>query len=271
MPYKKKFPRSRAVYFMVMISVSFVLIVLEGFYLNPQISAFLIPLTVATFAGVGAYLGSKRHYGKSGTESDGIDGRVRGAFKDDDLSKEYSKEAQRLLEKDIEVYRQLYDNPSKTWSPAFSIPDKTPRVVLSETFFFRLNSGEKRALMIHEICHYVHSDMTVTYRLALLFVLSVGGMFITMVHGVLYGMDDLIDMVIISFFVVSISLIGILKLHLIWQEYRADKCAASDMGEKDDIKAVIKKASEYARVHTKEEKYKRIEVQLMRRLRHLGP
>ena len=269
MPDKRKFPFSGAFYFIILLLVSFALIVVEGIYLNPQISAFLIPLTVAVFAGVGTYLGTKRRERKSGIDRIDMDRRVRGASKDTDLSKEYSKEAQRMLGKDIEVYRQLHRTPSMTWSPAFSIQGKTPRVVLSETFFFGLSPGEKRALIIHEICHYVHRDMTVTYMLMLLFVLSVGGLLISFVQGLLYGMDDLIDMVIISFLLVSISLIGILKLHLIWQEYRSDKCAAMEMGEKDDIKVVIEKASEYARLHTNEEKHKRIGVLLARRLRHL--
>ena len=270
MPYKKKLPLSGVVYFILLLPVSFVLIVLEGVYLNPQISAFLIPLTVAIFAGVGAYLGAKRREGKSGIDRDSIGSRVRGVFKDDDLSKEYSKEAQRLLGKDMEVYRQLHDNPSKTWLSAFSIQGKIPRVILSETFFFGLSPGEKRALIIHEICHYVHKDLTFTYLLVLLFVISVAGFIISLVQGTLYGVDKLIEILMISFLLVSISLIGILKLHLIWQEYRSDKCAAREMGEKDDIKAVIKKASEYARIHIEEEKHKRIEIQLMRRLRHLG-
>jgi hypothetical protein len=57
---------------------------------------------------------------------------------------------------------------------------------------------------------------------------------------------------------------------MIRQEFRSDKCAAREMGEKDDIKAVIEKASEYARLHAKEEYHKRIEVLLARGLSRLG-
>lgn len=267
---KKKLSLSGAFYFILLLILSFVLIVLEGVYLNPQVSGFLIPLTVAIFAGTGAYLGNKRHERISGTGSDHMDKRIAGAFKDDELSEEYSKDGQRLLGKNVEVYRQLNGDLSRTWSPAFSLQGKTPKVVVSETFFFGLNPGERRALMVHEIYHYVNKDMVLTYLLTLLFVLSVGGTVISLVAGVLYGTYEDTYVLIGSFLLASIALIGILKFHLLWQEYEADKCTVRDVGGSEDIKAVIKKASEYAKIHTKEEKNKRIEVLLMRRLRHLG-
>ena len=268
MPYKKKMPFYGAFYFIVLLPVSFVLIVLEGVYLNSQISAVLIPLTIGIFSGLAAYLGAKRRE-VIGTGADSTGGKVKWAFKDDALSNEYSEESKRLMGKDIEVYRRLNDKYSKKWSPAFSVYGRTPKVILSEAFFFRLNCGEKRALMLHEIYHYVHRDMTITYLLALLFVISAGGFLISLIQVMLFGMSELIYEIIVSFLLASIVFIGILKLHLEWQEYRSDKFAASEMGEKDDIKAVIKKASEYAKAYTEEEKNKRIEVLLVRRLRHL--
>ncbi len=269
MPDKKRLPLSRKFYFIVLLPLSFVFIVLEGVYLKSEISVFLIPMTVALFSGLGAYLGSRRSKMKNGVAGSNLGRRVEGAFKDNDLSKEFSEEGQRILGKDVEIYRQVNGNPSKTWSPALSIHGRTPRIVLSETFFYGLNSGEKRAMIIHEIYHYAHKDMILTYLLTIILVSSVVALIAFLVYGILYGMSELIYSVIIFLLLLSFVIVVILKLHLVWQEYRSDMSATKEMGGNEQMKSVIKKASEYAKLHSKEDSHKRIQNQLDRRLKHL--
>lgn len=49
-----------AIYLLIIIPISFILIVMEGLYLSMQVSSILIPLSTGVTAGVGAYIGSRR-------------------------------------------------------------------------------------------------------------------------------------------------------------------------------------------------------------------
>ena len=70
-------------YFAVLMPASFLIILFEEMSLATQIDSFLVPLTVAMFAGTGFYLGTKRRYGQSIIAGRYAYGGVIGPFKDD--------------------------------------------------------------------------------------------------------------------------------------------------------------------------------------------
>ncbi len=57
---KKRLPLTGVIYFTVLMPTSFLIILFEEMSLAAQIDSFLVPFTVAIFAGTGFYLGTKR-------------------------------------------------------------------------------------------------------------------------------------------------------------------------------------------------------------------
>lgn len=241
--------------------------VLENVYLSERINEFVFPLTTGVGGGLAGYLGAKLVLGYGSKNVDKY--IIRGAVIDEYLSREYSNDSQRLTGKDPEIYRMLYPDPLRKWSPAFTVLGKNLRIVVSFDFFLRLQLGEKRALILHEIYHYIHKDLIFIYSLSLIFLLSIVAFLVLVIYGVEFGITGTLFMLFLIFISLSIGAIILLKVQLIWQEYRSDRCTAMDMKTNSDIKTAIVKASEYAKFQTSEKKYERIESLMKRRLKHL--
>ena len=265
----EKIPRSRyRTYFIILVILTVLSDVLENIYLNGLlVREFLFPLTTAVGSVVAAYLGLKRKFGYGYKSTDKY--IIRGAVLDEYLSREYSGESQRLTGKDSDIYRMLYPDPLRKWSPAFSVLGKKPRIVVSYDFFLGLQPGEKKALILHEIFHFVHNDEKVIYSLSFLFVLSTGALVASFVYGIEFGITGLTFLLLSIFASLTVASIVLLKLQLISQEYRSDTCAAREMGNFNDMKAVIVKASEFKKSQVPKKKYERIESILKRRLKYL--
>ena len=261
-------PHSRyRIYFIILVILTILFVVLENIYLNSHILEILSPLTGAVGVGIAAYLGSKRKFGYGYKKTD--KNVIRGAVLDEYLSRGYSGESKRLTGKDPEIYRMLYPDPLRKWSPAFSVLGKKPRIVVSYDFFLGLQPGEKKALILHEIFHFVHNDEKIIYSLSFLFVLSTGALVASFVYGIEFGITGLIFLLLSIFASLMVASTVILKLQLIWQEYRSDTCAARELGNFNGIKSVIVKASESIKSQVSNKKYERIETILKRRLKHL--
>ena len=123
---EKRAPSRYRTYFIILLILTGLSDVLEDIYLNGLlVREFLFPLTSGVGAVIAAYLGRKRKfgYGYKGTDKY----ILRGAVLDEYLSREYSGESQRLTGKDPDIYRMLYPDPLRKWSPAFSVLGKKPR------------------------------------------------------------------------------------------------------------------------------------------------
>jgi hypothetical protein len=255
------------IYFIILVILTILFVVLENIYLNSHILEILSPLTGAVGVGVAAYLGTRRKLGHGYKNTD--KNVIRGAVLDEYLSREYSGDSKRLTGKNPEIYRMLYPDPLRKWSPAFSVLGKKPRIVVSYDFLLGLQPGEKKALILHEIFHFVHNDEKIIYSLSFVFVLSTGAFVASFVYGIEFGITGLIFLLLSIFASLTVASTVLLKLQLIWQEYRSDKCAAREMGNFNDIKSVIVKASEFIKSQVSNEKYERIETILKRRLKYL--
>ena len=105
--------------------------------------------------------------------------------------------------------------------------------------------------------------------LSFLFVLSTGALVASFVYGIEFGITGLIFLLLSIFASLMVASTVLLKLQLIWQEYRSDTCAARELGNFNDIRSVIVKASESIKSQVSNKKYERIETILKRRLKHL--
>ncbi len=252
-----------------MIASSAVLAV-EWIYVSPIIGSnsesFIIlnALTLASSLGLRQYFIAKKY-----TRNKSSDRRVRGAILDSDLSRQYSEEGRKFLGRDLEIYRIFDQQLSKPLSPAFSIMGKTPRIFVSGSFFGELNSDERRALIVHEIGHYLHKDFSLTYLLTLLFVLSIGSFFITLTLTIFNGLNQLDIGLLLSFITASFTILFALKLHFLRQEYRADRIVVKVINDSSGIREVIKKSYSYTKLHSSDRQLKRMEKSLNRRLKHL--
>ena len=88
-------------------------------------------------------------------------------------------------------------------------------------------------------------------------------------YGIEFGMTGLTFLLLSIFASLTVASIVLLKLQLIWQEYRSDTCAAREMGNFNDMKAVIVKASEFKKSQVSKKKYERVESILKKRLKYL--
>ncbi|MEM0135525.1 MAG: M48 family metalloprotease [Thermoplasmatales archaeon] len=270
MPLTKKSLKSWAIPFIIWITASSAVFAVEWIYVSPIIGSrsesFIIlnALTLAASLGLRQYFIAKKH-----TRSESSDRRARGAILDSDLSKQYSEEGRKILGRDLEIYRIFDQRFSKSSSPAFSIMGKTPRIFVSGAFFGDLNSDERRALIVHEIGHYLHKDFSLTYLLTLLFALSIGSFFITLTVTIFNGLNQLDIGLLLSFIIASIPLLLALRLHLLRQEYRADKFVIKVIKDSNAIKVVIKKSYSYAKLHRNGMELRKMEKSLNRRLKHL--
>jgi Zn-dependent protease with chaperone function len=205
------------------------------------------------------------------TGSGPSDWRIQSAILDDALSRQYSEEGHNILGRDIEFYRIFDQHFSRASSPAFSIRGKTPRIFVFGSFFASLDQDERKALIIHELGHYLYRDLTVTYLLALLFTISLGGLIITLALVLLFsGIDQFLTYILISFSAISLTLLTALRWHLAGQEYRADRLVVEFQDENKSIKGVLEKSCSYLRMHLSQNKLRRIEALCLKRLKHLG-
>ncbi len=264
--------RSWAISFIIWITASGAVFAVEWFYVTTIISSsselfiFINALTLA------ASLGSRQYFVvRKRTGSGPSDWRIQGAIFDDALSRQYSEEGHNILGRDIEIYRIFDQHFSRASSPAFSIRGKTPRIFVFSSFFASLNQDERKALIIHELSHYLYRDLTVTYLLALLFTISLGGLLITLALVLLFsGIDQFLIYILISFSAISLTLLIALRWHLAGQEYRADRLTVELQDENRSIKGVLEKSCSYLRTHLSQNKLRRIEALCLKRLKHLG-
>lgn len=266
----KKSLKSWAIPFIIWITASSAVFAVEWIYVSPIIGlsseSFIIlnALTLAASLGLRQYFIAKKY-----TRSESSDRRVRGAILDSNLSKRYSEEGRKFLGRDLEIYRIFDQQLSKSASPVFSIMGKNPRIFVSGSLFGDLNSDERRALIVHEIGHYLHKDFSLTYLLTLLFVLLIGSFFITLTMTIFIGLNRLDIGLLLSFITASFTLLFALRLHFLRQEYRADRFVVKVINGSSGIREAIKKSYSYANIHSSGRQLKRMEKSLNRRLKHL--
>ena len=266
----KKSLKSWAIPFIIWITASSVVFAVEWIYISPVIGLnsesfiFLNALTLAASLGLRQYFIATKY-----TRRGSLDYGVRGAILDSDLSRQYSEEGRKILGSDIEIYRIFDQHISKSPSPAFSIMGKNPRIFVAGSFFGDINSDERRALILHEIGHYVHKDFLLTYLLTLLFVISIGAFFIILALTIFNGLNQLYIGLLLSFATFSLTLLIALRFHFLRQEYRADRFVVNVINDSSGIKEVIKRSYSYTKLHRSDRQLKRMQKCLNRRLRHL--
>ena len=264
--------RSWAISFIIWITASGAVFAVEWFYVTTIISSsselfiFINALTLAISLGSRQYFVVRKRTGSRPSEW-----RIHGAIFDDALSRQYSEEEHNILGRDIEIYRIFDQHFSRASSPAYSIRGKTPRIFVYGSFFASLNQDERKALIIHELSHYLYRDLTVTYLLALFFSISLGGLLITLALVLLFsGISQFLTYILISFSAISFTLLIALQWHLAGQEYRADRLTVELQDENKSIKGVLEKSCSYLRMHFSQNKLRRIEALCLKRLKHLG-
>ena len=247
--------------------ISAVVLGLEVYFLSPAVDSQVFPLTVAVTIGFEVYIiqTSKQK------RSSGAEKLINGSFKDDALTSEYSEYSQKILKKDLEIYRLLDRHSIRTRSPVFSIAGRIPRIFVLGDFFYNLNPEERKVLIFHEIGHYVHKDHLVVRLLTILFLISIASLAISLSFILNVGLNALIETLIVSFLIASIIILGMLKAQLVWQEYRADKFASIEMRSKAELRTALERTYEYTKMQCEKEKSRRRnESFLSKRLKHLG-
>ena len=247
--------------------ISAVVLGLEVYFLSPAVDSQVFPLTVAVTIGFEVYIiqTSKQK------RSSGAEKLINGSFKDDALTSEYSEYSQKILKKDLEIYRLLDRHSLRTRSPVFSIAGNLPRIFVLGDFFYNLNPEERKVLIFHEIGHYVYKDHLVVRLLSILFLISIASLAISLSFILNVGLNALIETLIVSFLIASIIILGMLKAQLVWQEYRADKFASIEMRSKAELRTALERTYEYTKIqYEKEKSRRRNESFLSKRLKHLG-
>ncbi|MHB1811499.1 MAG: M48 family metallopeptidase [Thermoplasmataceae archaeon] len=262
----------RLVYFAIWLSLLGIALYTELFYYNAiylynkELALLTFPLTSAAFLAGRFYFIFKRKF--KGTET-GTHISRSGSYMDEDLSKEYSQYTRDFIKKNIEIFRILDTFHSKYISPTYSIRGQIPRIFVLSNFFYSLSPEERKTLIFHELGHYVRKDLSKSYILSWLIIITAGSLLIYFAVTVIAGFSKDAIFILTTLFTISFFLVVLLKRHLIRQEYAADRYAIKITGKTDELKKVLEKSLNYANEHSSPKKYAKIERNIHLRLKRL--
>lgn len=195
--------------------------------LGSEFSSLSELLTITVILGIwNYYLFASKHpdYGPLG--------RVPpGSYLDEELTSRYNSKYSAAAGREFEIYSYMHQTVAGNRSPIFSVYGHVPRIYANEMFFKGSPERAEDALILHEIGHIRHGDPLKVPALSLSFLLSVGGIIISLLATLNYGLSAFnLWFIAISAASSAASLVG-LKLQLVIQESRADMFAARTMGE----------------------------------------
>ena len=177
-------------------------------------------------------------------------GRVPlGSYLDVELTSRYNSNYSAVAGRRFEIYFYMHQTVARNRSPIFTVYGHVPRIYANEMFFKASPERDEDAMILHEIGHIRHGDPLKVSALSLSFLISAGGIIISLLATLNYGLSSFNLWFIAISAASSAACLVSLKMQLVIQESRADRFAARTMGETAPMINALNRSYAFVEAH----------------------